>query len=341
MPQFLNNTNFNTTELQSMELEQLSSAPSSPTTARMYYDTTLGKARYYTGSTWINLDAGSLDGSGTATYVAQWNDSNTLEASTLIKSGAGVLTLSAAGAYTLTVPATGTAALLATNNLFTVRQDIRSSGNNIAAGLHVPGDTADAKPAIYAGSTTSGYAVAAIRADTFSGNAIEAYAAGSGSAIYANTAAGTFGAGLNLQAFGNGVPMQLLAKNADTTSKREIVSFYRSTTGTSADNIGGILAMRIDDAAGSGRLASQLVYQLITAATSTWKGRATLLVGDSGNTDREAFRAEGTGTATAISFYGATAVVKPTVTGSRGSNAALTSLLTALANLGLITNSST
>jgi hypothetical protein len=43
-----------------------------------------------------------------------------------------------------------------------------------------------------------------------------------------------------------------------------------------------------------------------------------------------------------LSFYpGITPVVRPTVTGSRGSNAALTSLLTALASQGLIVNSST
>jgi Collagen triple helix repeat (20 copies) len=40
-------------------------------------------------------------------------------------------------------------------------------------------------------------------------------------------------------------------------------------------------------------------------------------------------------------FYGATATAKPTVTGSRGGNAALASLLTALAQLGLITDSTT
>lgn len=48
------------------------------------------------------------------------------------------------------------------------------------------------------------------------------------------------------------------------------------------------------------------------------------------------------GTATAkTGFFGATPVVKPTVTGSKGANAALTSLLTALANLGILTDSST
>ena len=40
-------------------------------------------------------------------------------------------------------------------------------------------------------------------------------------------------------------------------------------------------------------------------------------------------------------FYNTTPIVKPAVTGSRGGNAALASVLTALANLGLITNSST
>ena len=42
-----------------------------------------------------------------------------------------------------------------------------------------------------------------------------------------------------------------------------------------------------------------------------------------------------------MGFNGATAIAKPTVTGSRGGNAALASLLTALANYGLITNSTT
>jgi hypothetical protein len=40
-------------------------------------------------------------------------------------------------------------------------------------------------------------------------------------------------------------------------------------------------------------------------------------------------------------FYGTAPITKPAVTGSRGGNAALASLLTALANLGLITDSTT
>ena len=44
------------------------------------------------------------------------------------------------------------------------------------------------------------------------------------------------------------------------------------------------------------------------------------------------------GSGNKLGFHGATAVAKQTVTGSRGGNAALASLLTALANLGLITD---
>lgn len=47
------------------------------------------------------------------------------------------------------------------------------------------------------------------------------------------------------------------------------------------------------------------------------------------------------GTTNTVGFYGATPVTRPAVTGSRGGNAALASLLTALANLGLITDGST
>lgn len=45
-------------------------------------------------------------------------------------------------------------------------------------------------------------------------------------------------------------------------------------------------------------------------------------------------------TTTGLGFFGTTAIAKPTVTGSRGGNAALASLLTAGANLGLWTDSS-
>lgn len=44
---------------------------------------------------------------------------------------------------------------------------------------------------------------------------------------------------------------------------------------------------------------------------------------------------------TSVGFNGSTAITKPTITGSRGANAALANLLTQLANYGLITDSTT
>lgn len=47
-----------------------------------------------------------------------------------------------------------------------------------------------------------------------------------------------------------------------------------------------------------------------------------------------------TGASQMIGFFGKSKISKPTVTGSKGANAALTSLLTALSNLGLVVDSS-
>lgn len=48
-----------------------------------------------------------------------------------------------------------------------------------------------------------------------------------------------------------------------------------------------------------------------------------------------------TGASQQIGFFGTNKIAKPTVTGSKGGNAALTSLMTALSNLGLIKDSTT
>jgi hypothetical protein len=54
---------------------------------------------------------------------------------------------------------------------------------------------------------------------------------------------------------------------------------------------------------------------------------------------REGFRVSSNGSAPEISFFGGSPAAKPTVTGSKGSNAALTSLLAGLVALGLVTDS--
>lgn len=73
---------------------------------------------------------------------------------------------------------------------------------------------------------------------------------------------------------------------------------------------------------------------------ATRKGRLILRASDASGTDREGIRVESSGSAPLLGFFGGNAAAKPTVTGSRGANAALASLLTALAGLGLLTDSS-
>lgn len=55
--------------------------------------------------------------------------------------------------------------------------------------------------------------------------------------------------------------------------------------------------------------------------------------------ERIAISIAASGSAAMLGFYGATAAIKQTITGSRGSNAALADLLTKLATIGLITDS--
>jgi len=66
-----------------------------------------------------------------------------------------------------------------------------------------------------------------------------------------------------------------------------------------------------------------------------------LNLGDSGNAGAIVISSGHTKIAGNIGFNNTTPIAEPTVTGSRGGNAALASLLTALANYGLITNSTT
>ena len=111
-------------------------------------------------------------GTGTATRIAEWvTDANTLQASTLIKSGAGVLTLDAGGAYTLTIPATGTAAL----GTGVANQVAYWSGTNTVAGdAGMTYDATNNQLLMTAGSTTN--PPLSIQGDTNTGT----YSAGTG-----------------------------------------------------------------------------------------------------------------------------------------------------------------
>lgn len=83
----------------------------------------------------------------------------------------------------------------------------------------------------------------------------------------------------------------------------------------------------------------QLVPTWVDPADATRKARVTVSIFDTAA--REAFRMEADGANPRIGFLGAAAVARPAITGSRAGNAALASLLTQLATLGLVTDTTT
>jgi hypothetical protein len=86
------------------------------------------------------------------------------------------------------------------------------------------------------------------------------------------------------------------------------------------------------------RVLATVAGSFVVSTDATFTTRLSLSAQDYGGI-REGLRIEGSGSAALLGFFGAGAAAKPTVTGSRGGNAALQSFLSALASLGLITDS--
>lgn len=111
------------------------------------------------------------------------------------------------------------------------------------------------------------------------------------------------------------------------------------STGTPAANYGISLPFNAHSSTNTNRNLTEFRFFWVDPIDGTRKARGQWLISDT--VAREAIRVEASGTAAMIGFLGAAAIARPNVTGSRGGNAALASFLTALANLGLITDSTT
>lgn len=127
--------------------------------------------------------------------------------------------------------------------------------------------------------------------------------------------------------------------DALTNSRNNIIIFDHRSSGTPAANFGTSTVHRLDTSNNTLTTAAEQAVTWATATNGSQKGRVIQYVYDT--TFREAFRYEASGSAPMLGFFGSAAIAKPAVTGSRGGNAALASLLTQLANLGLITDSTT
>lgn len=97
---------------------------------------------------------GSLGGTGATGRVAEWLDGSTLQAATLIKSGAGVLTLSAASTQTITFGGSngGTITFGAASKTLTINNTLTLAGSSDGFTVTIP---ATGTAAIGAGTLTS------------------------------------------------------------------------------------------------------------------------------------------------------------------------------------------
>lgn len=128
--------------------------------------------------------------------------------------------------------------------------------------------------------------------------------------------------------------------NATTSAYNDIAIFDHNSSGTPAAGFGSSILFRLESSTTADQSAARIIVHWTTAthASRAVKGALTAYYT---STERECIAWGSDATNALIGFLGATPVARQTITGSRGGNAALASLLTGLSNEGLITDSTT
>lgn len=125
-----------------------------------------------------------------------------------------------------------------------------------------------------------------------------------------------------------------------TNSVQGMLYLGHASSNTPAAGFGGRLRFGLESSTTADREALDLDVTWATATDASRAARAVFNLYDFGAA-RECLRLEASGSAPMIGFLGAAASARISVTGSRGGNAALASLLSALATFGLITDNTT
>jgi hypothetical protein len=136
-------------------------------------------------------------------------------------------------------------------------------------------------------------------------------------------------------------PLDATLVDATTSGAARLFVLRHNTSGTPGTLFGDEIQWLLQSSTTADTLAARLRVTWLDATHATRTSRVQVFAGDSVNVTREIIRGEGDGTGPRIGFLGANASARPAVSGSRAANAALASLITALATLGLITDSST
>lgn len=126
---------------------------------------------------------------------------------------------------------------------------------------------------------------------------------------------------------------------ATTNAVANNFTSYIGSSGTPAAGHGSGFRFAAESATTTNRDQGRLRFAWTVATDASRTARGTLSASDSAG-ERDCIMWEASGSAAMVGFFGTAPIVKPTVTGSRGGNAALADLLTELAALGLIIDSS-
>lgn len=220
--------------------------------------------------------------------------------------GANVFNGAVTGNNTINLSGTGTSSV---GGWFGVRVSSATS-----AALDVPWITGDSTTTATFGALDSSNNRTAILAQTGSTTAIRAVCVSS-------------------------TPFEARVDGSATNTAPIVVTARQRTSGTPAAGFGVAYAMQANSTTTIDRSLATVTGSWVDATDASRKARVVFGVFDTAT--RECLRLEASGTAPMAGFLGAAAVVRQVVTGSRGGNAALASGLTALANLGLITDSTT
>lgn len=234
---------------------------------------------------------------------------------------------------------------LATANTFASGQGVRAAASGVAAGVYAPWVTGDTLPAIV-GGTTSGNQPGVRGISSTSSGVNGSSATGAG-------VAGTSTSGAAV----TGISTSGLGVSAATATNVAIQGVVNPTSGNAVVPALQLIAAHATPAAGLG--VSMLLYMPVNTGTNRIAGRlqakwnTTADLTDSTRcgtvelqaVDFAASRAliagRANGTAAEIGVLGATPVVRQSVTGSRSSGAAWTSILAALVAFGWVADNTT
>lgn len=148
----------------------------------------------------------------------------------------------------------------------------------------------------------------------------------------------------NFIGIGTNTPISTITavrSSAVTSTTRSVMEFFHNSTNTPAAGFGGKMTVGGKSSTTDSAPMATIEWVWIVSTHASRTARLRLLVSDFNSTSREGLRIDADGTQALVGFFGTAAAAQQTITGSRGGNAALASLLTGLANLGLIIDSTT